>query len=565
MRRSQLCTALACVCVLVIAPACSLLRDRDVETRAALLAELKEKDPVVRADAVRELQNDPAAWTSEVIGLLDDEHPRVRIAALEALPPGVVAAEDNLLARLRDPDIGVRLAAIAAAGRSQLPAAQAELRELTEASGEAVRAAAVAALVVAGDRETVRAAVADKAWQVRLEVARGLAQSPDETSAGLVRELMADATPAVRLAAVQSIGQWPTELAVPLWLEDLEPGPRATRADRKEAARLLAERWPPAAELSAAALLDDRSARHNDAVAKLAELRSRWRSEHPRLSALEGSLQPGSDPNSPRGADRNVSAKEQLSQDLLALSDPAAGKRRAAAIRLAAAVREQPLSDAALGQLETLTLASEDPLVWQTALEIASGDGREPALRVLSAAASHPEGDLRASACAKLTRTRDPRFAPLLRAALDDADARVVAAAALALGSCGEAADVAGLSEKLQSPLPEVRLAAAEGLAALDPEEGMAALERLALDRRAQVRQRAVEAMGRSGDATLVKAVVARLGDEAAVRHAALVSLRKLAPDAAETILPAGQGTATEETEVAAWRTWAQQNSAKLP
>ncbi|MFO0896089.1 MAG: HEAT repeat domain-containing protein [Pirellulales bacterium] len=561
MRRSPIWTALACVCVLAMAPACSLLRDRDAEARVAVLAELKEKDPVVRADAVRELQNDPAAWTSEVIGLLDDEHPRVRIAALEALPPGVAAAEDNLLARLRDPDIGVRLAAIAAAGRSQLPAAQAELRELTEASGEAVRAAAVAALATAGDRETVRAAVTDKAWQVRLEVARGLAQSPDEASARLIRDLMTDATPAVRLAAVQSIGQWPPELAVPLLLEDLEPGPRATRADRKEAARLLAERWPPAAELSAAALLDDRSTGHKAALEKLTELRSRWRSEHPRLRALH----PGSEPTLLRGGDRNPTADEQLSQDLLALSDQSAGKRRAAAIRLAHAVREQPLTDVALGQLETLTLASEDPLVWQTALDIASGDGREPALRVLSAAASHPEGDLRASACAKLARTHDPRFAPLLRAALDDADARVVAAAALALGSCGEAADVAGLSEKLQSPLPEVRLAAAEGLASLAPEEGMAALERLALDRRAQVRQRAVEAMGRSGDATLVKPVVARLGDEAAVRHAALISLRKLAPDAAETILPAGQGAATEETEVAAWRTWAQQNSAKLP
>ena len=108
-----------------------------------------------------------------------------------------------------------------------------------------------------------------------------------------------------------------------------------------------------------------------------------------------------------------------------------------------------------------------------------------------------------------------------------------MAAAALALGRCGDASDVRLLESRLQSRLPEVRLAAAEGLAGLSKESGLAALERLALDQRPTVRQRAVAAMGRTGEAELAAAIVERLDDEAAVKHAALESLRQIAPDAA--------------------------------
>ena len=150
-----------------------------------------------------------------------------------------------------------------------------------------MRAAAVAALVQAGDRETVHAASEDKAWQVRVEAARGLALWPNEQGEGMARTLLSDLAPAVRVATVQAADTWPDELAVPLWLDALEPGARASRADRQEAGRLLAERWPPAAKLSTAALLSDLSTTHKEALAKLAELRSVWRQAHPRVELAE--------------------------------------------------------------------------------------------------------------------------------------------------------------------------------------------------------------------------------------------------------------------------------------
>jgi HEAT repeat protein len=624
MDRSRIWRALLGCSFLGAAPACLPLRGdllepgRDPAAKSddqaladdpwATSTSVRDPEPAVRAQTVRRLSEDPAAWTAEVVALLDDEHPQVRIAALESLPPNVPAATDHLIARLRDPDIAVRLVAIAAAGRSQLPAAQDELRKLAEARGEAVRAAAVAALAVAGDREFVRAAVADKAWQVRLEVARRLSLWPNRAGQQLARQLLSDPAPAIRIATVQAIGAWPADLAAPLWLEALEPGPRAARADRREAARLLAERWPPAAALSAEALLNDRSTGHQAAIAKLGELRTRWRQEHPRAEPAHP--QPAAaDPRADSSADRALAeaclatlssdestaqqeqalerlrtlgdrlgptlaavsqtrgelpesvfraalAQDPVHRDLVEFAEGNLAQRRAAAIRLLHAARQAPLDELALGRLETLTLRADDPFLWQTSLDLVADDRRESALRLMLAAASHPEGDLREAACTRLGRTRDSRFAPVLRAALDDPDARVVAAAAVALGHCGAAGDAPLLEGKLQSSRPEVRLAAAEGLAQLSPESGLAALERLALDRRAVVRQRAAEAMGRTADTQLAAALIARLDDEAAVRRAALVSLRQLAPEAAAEITPAGQGTATEAQEIAAWRAW---------
>jgi HEAT repeat protein len=579
----------------------------------AVAGDLSDPEPIIRAAAVRRLGGEASVWNEQAIALLDDEHPQVRIAALESLPANVSAASDNLVARLRDPELGVKLAAIAAAGRSQLPAAQAELRELATTRGEAIRAAAVAALIVSGDADTVRTAAEDKAWQVRLEAARGLRLLPNTQGQQLARRLLEDNAPAIRLAVVQAVEGWPLKLAAPLWFETLEPDPRAARADRAEAARLLAKGWPPAAELPIAALLNKNATGHAAAEAELAKLHERWRREHPqtervalatastpsmsssdvlevddcltllstgtpgveqdraiaRLNALEDRLLP----SLREVARQRGELPERVYREVLALRDPVhqmlfeleetqPAPRRAAAVRLHAAARQEPLDELALLRLESLTLRASDPFVWQSALGIVSEDRREPALRLTLAAASHPEGDLRAQACELLGRTRDPRFAPMLRAAIDDADDRVVVAAELALGLCGAADDASKLEQHLHANLPEVRLAAAEGLAALAPEKGLAALERLALDRRAPVRQRAVEAMGRVGDEQLTAALIPRLDDEASVRHAALASLRKIAPQAGKEIEPAGQGTTTEADEIAAWKSWSQQAAA---
>jgi HEAT repeat protein len=244
-------------------------------------------------------------------------------------------------------------------------------------------------------------------------------------------------------------------------------------------------------------------------------------------------------------------------RDLAELAADDVATRRAAATRLLYGAQREPLSELAASRLTEVTLRSADPLVWQTALEIAATDRRERARQLALAAVGHPEGTVRRSACELLGDWGAASSAPALRGALDDSDESVAATAAVALGRCGGPQDAPRLMAGLQSPRPEMRLAAAEGLALLGDEAGKAALERLALDDRAVVRQRAAEAMGRMADPQFVAALVARLGDQAAVRRAALVSLRATVPDQAAKITPAGQGESTEAEEIAAWRAWA--------
>jgi len=134
-----------------------------------------EPDPhwMVRAAIADALATVPAeAAIGRLRPMLDDQDKRVVPAVLDALvrlkAPGI---DDLLLAALKNPDVGIRAAAARAIGRTKPAGGAAALRDAYRAWQDEARESTLAALAQYGAAEaadTLKAALADKDWSIRL-------------------------------------------------------------------------------------------------------------------------------------------------------------------------------------------------------------------------------------------------------------------------------------------------------------------------------------------------------------------------------------------------------------
>jgi HEAT repeat protein/cyclophilin family peptidyl-prolyl cis-trans isomerase len=134
-----------------------------------------EPDPhwMVRAAIADALATIPGeAAIGRLRPMLDDQDKRVVPAVLEALvrlkAPGI---DDLLLAALKNPDVGIRAAAARAIGRTKPVGGAAALRDAYRAWQDEARESTLAALTQYGAAEaadTLKAALADKDWSIRL-------------------------------------------------------------------------------------------------------------------------------------------------------------------------------------------------------------------------------------------------------------------------------------------------------------------------------------------------------------------------------------------------------------
>ena len=134
-----------------------------------------EPDPhwMVRAAIADALATVPGeAAIGRLRPMLDDQDKRVVPAVLDALvrlkAPGI---EDLLLAALKNPDVGIRAAAARAIGRTKPVGGAAALRDAYRAWQDEARESTLAALAQYGAAEatdTLKAALADKDWSIRL-------------------------------------------------------------------------------------------------------------------------------------------------------------------------------------------------------------------------------------------------------------------------------------------------------------------------------------------------------------------------------------------------------------
>lgn len=582
----------------------ALARHVDPAGNPHFAAALHSPSAEVRQEVVRAWQRSRSGdLPAELLALRSDCDLRVRgelwkLTAARHYPPALTW----LVAAAYDRELRGRLEAIAALGVFGGPEAQAALVKLHENQPELIRAAAVAALAVAGDRAHVAEAAKDRGWRVRAAVADALAAYPDRPGADLAAELLRDANLDVQQRVLASVRGWPLELAGPVLLDALETGGYLVR---KRAAEQLSATWPPAREFS----VDATSAQRAEV---LATLRTRLRQDMaggrlasaapPRpavddapgtptgteLQLVEAALREigaaSAEPPPPAAVGsltglgprllpaldrllsvRQVEVPEVVYQDVLPTMGPAfaalqrlqsrdLNQRREAAEKLADLAAQHPLGRTAIGRLAALVLREPDAQIWQCVLAAVSGDGSEPALGLAAAGLSHPSADVRRRACENLAAHPRPQHAALLAPSLEDSSPAVVTAAVRALGTCAPAAAPPALRQLLAAPGEALRLDAATALARLGDPAGPAALERLAYSGEPAIRRQTAVAMGELGDAVFAGTLIRLLDDRPAVQRAALESLPRVAGGAPAPA--AAQWRPDTAEQIRQWKRW---------
>lgn len=207
------------------------LGDHDAGVRAAAVSGLRElieilppaeqltahaesPDPLVRA-AVVDLLRAQRRGSADLFGkaVVDSDH-RVRIEGVRAL----VSLDDwpALTAAAFDENREVRVAV--ARGLAEVGAGGADtIRALVDDRDPLVRAAALAALARLGDSSDaaiLTAALKDSAWQVREGGARGWAGLGPHAASEALESALTDPHPDVRKAAVLTLSHWPDHAAV---------------------------------------------------------------------------------------------------------------------------------------------------------------------------------------------------------------------------------------------------------------------------------------------------------------------------------------------------------------
>jgi HEAT repeat protein len=616
----MLALAAALAAVLATATGCRAMlgQSADVARQSQLLKSLDSASADVRVAALEDLQSLGAAALPESVGeLIQDGDPRVRRAAV-----AVIAARNHpdahnlLLTALEDPDVQVRLAAVAGLGQSADVRSRLALENILAGDTETMRAAAAAALAAQGAFDVVQDVADDKSWRVREAVAAGLARDASNRAAELAVQMVADRSAQVQQRAVEAVAAWPLDLAGPVLLTAAASPAYMTS---KLAAEQLAQRWPqartlpaePPQGLSPGQLAAWRTQRERH----VAELRDRWIAEYgDRLLAAANAQARNvavrvASPQAIAHAERLVDALADAGQaaneskatldalramgpELLAVADawacdeagrampeavftevlPAVAPaiatinglasddvsaRRAAAGKLAEVAAAEGLSPSAFARLTSVVEKEKDLVVWQQILRSAAETPGElpPAARRLAALAlSHTDAEVRRRGCETVAAWRDPRMTPLLVASLTDANAAVVHAAARSFAALGAGDDPRPLLPLLTAGDRALRLSAAEALTRSRYREGVDALERLAADADTTVRRQAALAIGRTRDANFTPLLVRLLDDRSPVQQAALDSLVAIH---GEDIGRSRQGPgATVADRVARWKAW---------
>jgi HEAT repeat protein len=535
----------------------------------------------------------PGPLPDQVLDLRSDRDPRVRAAALRALARGGhERSAEHLRAALRDCELDVRLAAAAALGELGGPEAEAALVEALAGGAEKVRQAAVAALASAGAEQAVLAAADDESWRVRREVARALAAIPNRNALRAAEALLDDPSAEVHAAVVEAVAQWPLEIAGPVLLRAMaSEGYRG----RRQAAAILAARWPPAAEF----LVDGPGSQRTEVLARLErEFQQAFHRVDP--AVLIQATAASRPPVTPEQLDRvdalldrrdaaGLTAKgPELLQALETLvfdrkrllpewvygqvlargvpvfeaierlgSDGLPERRRAAA-HVVGLARERPLSRLAVARLHTLIVAEPDQIVWQAALEAVTDDAGEQAAALAYAAIGHPSPEVRRRACKHLAAHPAPGHAKVLLASLNEQSPSVLASVVRALGSLDRLDDTRPLRPLLMSTHGTVAIGAARSLHRLGDASGTEALRRLAQSDDPAVRREVAQAIGERPDPTLLPVLIEMLHDDVSVRRTAVESLEAIAGEQPPPPGPDGPAAGTHD-QIERWKRWARQ------
>ncbi len=170
-------------------------------------------------------------------------------------------------------------------------------------------------------------------------------------------------------------------------------------------------------------------------------------------------------------------------------------------------------------------------------IAVRASTGNAAAFDALMAMAAQP-GPARRAVMLPLGRTRNPRAAAVLTAALSDPDPTVRTASAEGLGALQAGSAVSRLKPLLDDPVVTVRLAAAGSLMSLNDQSGMPLLRQLLASEHAAIRVAAARAASSAADAEWLTVVRELTKDQDAdVRRQAAELIAPHDPDLARTTL----------------------------
>lgn len=556
-----------------------------------------------------------------VVSIREDNNPQLRAAALKALTAHRVEGVERYLEKgLRDLDRRVQMAAISGLGTMGTETATDRLRRVMREEPEVFQAAAVDALAKQGDIEAVTLAAENPSWRVRQRAAQALEGFATPAGTQLARKLLTDPSIEVQQRVVESVAQWPLDVAGVVLLEAMA---METYRTRKTAAEHLTRQWPAASAFA----VDESEPRRAET---LSHLRTQWFTDFgvavdsPAISQAEQDAiakhhdaAQEVDPQElqrvqtilaelnqpkipPRARDQLLTQLIELGPALLptmerlahgpglvvsedvftqvlpkisplyeaidavGLEEPI--ERRAAANRLIELSNDLLDSELAGDRLFEQIIIRNDPLVWRSVLIALEPSSTNATTQIVCAAAGHPSAEIRRRACEHFIRFPAPEHQALLTAALNDSDSSVTLAAISALGAGGQMNDRQPLQWLLRSDNDQVQLAAAIALVQLDDADGLLALQRLATDEDPGIRIEVAHAIGKLGQAKLIPLLIAMLDDRGVVQRAAIGALERLAGEEVTRDIRS-EGLESETRLVAAWKNWGtqRQDTARRP
>ncbi len=387
-------------------------------------------------------------WPGRAVRLsaeLERANPRERREIVRLLAAsGDDAAEPALLKACDDGDPGVRREALRAAGRIGAEQAIPVLLKSLSDPDAVIRSAAAEALGTLGAAEAVQAlsrALADNETTVRRAAVDALGKLPqDNAQLGPLVAALDDVDAEVRVAAVHALAPSSTARARNALLGKTRDSVAEVRVAALDAVSNAAD---PRASVALSQALEDAS----DAVV-LAAIRGLRNLHDPHAAELLNPLV-----RSPRA---RVALAARLAIEHGSKARETEGVPAAA-----------PSVPAWIAWLERTVDPSADAASIVAGLEATLPQGEQLALDPLLLYLPHAPQPQRADVVALIGRTRAPAAVPALVKLLDDKQAAVRAASALALGGLGTATATPALATRLDDRDARVRSAAARAMGAL--------------------------------------------------------------------------------------------------
>lgn len=486
-----------------------------------------------------------------------------------------------------DSDLSVREAAVISLGLLDSPAARDELQVVMAKGTELEKIAAVSGLARFGQEEIAKY-VRESSPRVRMAIAAALGKMPTRASGLILAEYLRDRSPEVQLASLAACETtlWGEKERVPLLLQALKAGLLKTRLAALDQLR---REWGAEPHFPVDGSLEERDA----AVRRLA---AEHRVSAEVFTAFEPRTEEGASPDSqerrrsqirqlvddyfdfPQESEPSQMAREQLrtldamgaavlEQELVLLPGPEAEEisreilsrlnsaytalanmeSRDAAVRRTAARQfkeravQATLSPLVLKKLRSQLLDEQDQLVWSEVIAAILPDSTPEAAQIALVALNSQWPDVRQLGCEYLARHPYPEYALWLLPRLQDADRSVKLRAIQITADCGnpvaldgfaDSPETIGLRQFLSSTDQQLRWEAVVAMSTLGDAQASQELIRQTNDPQPRQRERALRAIGRTGQTRFVELLLKQLWTETdpVVQLALLEALHQLVP-----------------------------------